>query len=526
MYIMFVQRTFQNIIPGLLALFITILLTPAIATGQGTKSDPVFIFRKGNTDSPPKGFDDIGVCDDTNGGYARLSYRENETLVFQVFDSMAGFSGEHRVDISHFPHGALHVKLEFIGSICYWFIKSKNTETNQHVLWAQRIDVEARKLAGNPVAVIEATGAKGKFISRTSLDKTRLLFVYPFQPDNRDNKVNNEKMGFCVLDSSLIKISSSVFQMPYTEEKMDNKEYLVDNSGNAYLLAKIFEVGRTPSYNNHPNYHYQLHRMKAGSRDLEYFSIPLRSQYYHFLFLTEKHNGDVIVGGLYSRNEHLITNDGIFLMNFSADKFEYFGSGFFDFTSALLRQFHTEYDWKDWNKKTIPGGQARLLVIRNVILNDAGGLDVLGEVYYAETASYSELYFGEIFSMRTDGEGTLKWMKIIHKRQVGVNGPVSLSFNYFMEGGDLYLFYYDDLKNATLADGALPGIYKDGRNASLCCTKIDGRGNVSKWVVEDYSNQKDPVLCIMAGMRFMGNKTLAGKTAQKRKSSLAVIRKK
>jgi hypothetical protein len=506
----------KKFIAGLL---IFIACNHDLAFGQDNRVEPGFTVIN-SAAGTPSGYQKLGVYSESNGGYVQVSYRKYVGLSFQSFDSSFTYTGETRIDLKGLPFAGVNISLEVTGGRYYWFFTTENKVFNRTTLWAQRIDVAGRKFSGKPVALINVNNVVGRFKISTSADKSKMLFIYRMPPKVKIDILNKVEIGFIVIDSALNYITNRLQKMPLSEEKMDNKEYFVDNSGNAYFLSKIFDN------KGGPGYHYDLFSLKAGSDSLDYFIIPMQRYYYSFPFLTEQSNGDIIFGGFYSLDEETETNDGVFIKVLRSDSFADFGSGYFAFSPGLLKQFNKEYDGENTGDKTITGGKAQSVVLRNVSLNSTGGIDILGEVFKGGLTSFSKLYFGEIFYMRTEADGTLKWMKIIPKRQVCVNNPFTGSFGYFNGGENLYLLYYDNPKNIPLEPGAIPAIYDYRKDPAFVCTMIDSAGNVSSSVIADHNNDSTHILYNLNSFQPLGKNKIAGNEAEKKHRSVVVICKK
>jgi hypothetical protein len=504
--------------------FLFLIFLHAYTDAQQINAGADLSIAMGNPFRMPDGYRYLGFISDSDSESIQLSYNPKDGLLIQAFNSNLNLSNEVRLRIENFPKDFDNEKVIQLGDNYFWFFSTRDKGKNEKILWAQQIDLRNKTLVGKNIAILKSPATIGKYITRISFRKNYLLFSYHLKHKSNDDSINKEEIGFCVIDSALNVVTDCVVEMPFTEEIMDNKDYLIDSYGNAYLLAKIFEQGRQPSLNSRPNYHYLVLHLMPGEHAANELPVYLQPLFYHFLSMSENGNKDIFISGLYSYHEEVTTNNGIFITKLNKKgNFSAFGSGYYDFPKSLLNQFLPEYDSRHWQKKTILGGQAQLLVLRNTIMLADGGIELLGEVYYSTTTSFSELFFGEILAVRINAKGQLEWMNVIPRHQTGSNGLKSLSFNYYIEMNNTYLLFSDKMENLNIKPGCKPEMYVDGKDGCLAYTKIDFAGNVSKAKLYDFS--KDEFICRPADLKLVGNGSLSCIASQGRMNRLIVIKK-
>src|SRR5690606_23291587 len=79
-----------------------------------------------------------------------------------------------------------------------------------------------------------------KFPFLLSHDKKNILIKYRKKPEVKRDVNSYDVIGLMSFDENLVKTSGNELKMPYTERRMDNLDYHLDNAGNLYLLTKVF----------------------------------------------------------------------------------------------------------------------------------------------------------------------------------------------------------------------------------------------------------------------------------------------
>ena len=108
--------------------------------------------------------------------------------------------------------------------------------------------------------------------------------------------------------------------------------------------------------------------------------------------------------------------------------------------------------------------------------------------------------------------------------QQGSNGRGSMSFSYFANGDDTYLFYTDNIKNLNLPVNKEPSYHQDGRGGYLVYSKIDGNGNVTKGDLFDYDEEK--IRFEPAEFQKLGNTTMVNRAFKGRMSRVVLLNQK
>ena len=112
-----------------------------------------------------------------------------------------------------------------------------------------------------------------KFDIFRSYDKKNILVQYRKKPEVKNDKKSFDIIGLAAFDNMLNEISNREVTMPYTERRMNNLDYQLDNDGNLYLLVKVFHDDSNDDKKKKKdvvaNYHLELFLIKNGSVKIE-----------------------------------------------------------------------------------------------------------------------------------------------------------------------------------------------------------------------------------------------------------------
>lgn len=471
----------------------------------------------------PKKHADLGFIGNEQDGLVQLSYRYKKDLTLQKLDNKYALKNTEAVNISKMPKSFISDALAKYGGKYYWFYSTWDSKSSTEHLSAQEVDVKNAKLAGAAKELISSTKLEGtlvavgfyniqkanKFQFSTNADSTKLLVTYRLLHASRDDSKNKEVIGFNVFDNTLNKLWNKEFTMPYTEEMVEIEDYAVDNKGDGYILAKVYE-GKKKDKNKDGsvNYHYELLRASAGSKELKVIKIKGENRFLHDLFLTEDFEGNLVCAGYYS-NSSAYSSDGIFITKLDAEgSLRNIHKGFYEFPSEILKSFLSERTQKKLDKKESQDKDLEVarLVLRNIIINKDGSVLLAGEQYYYtitivrsgnSTRTRYNYFFNDILAMKINASGEMEWCHKIPKRQAGSSytppsayGHRSMSYYLTSYNGDYYFFYTDNVKNQNLPKNQAPNAHIDGAGGFLVYSKITGSGEVSKGKLYDY-REKD-----------------------------------
>jgi hypothetical protein len=404
----------------------------------------------------------------------------------------------------------------------YLFYTVENKKSKTTELLAYKINMETGKFNGGPKLLISRTQDL-EYINRNhyELFNRHQLYNEPFSnvPSKYnyeyyevfasangkyllaryENEVNKKsdftEAGFLLLDNELNKIAEAEYHIPHMKFGLSCLDFIVNNKGEALLIAKELLNKYRPKLDNHPqrfdilSYTFDI---KSGSLKKKKIDFP--DVAVHQIKMKETKNGEIICAGFYISqfDSDLEKSEGAFMF-----RIDEFGNPsdvqYYEIPLEVLNQFKSN-SVKKKNKRKDDKDKAEFedLVMRELHVMEDGSILLIGEQYYVvervstdangrTTRTYT-YYYNDIFAVKINADGDLAWMRKLPKYQsTGFATGGSLSFNHFYGEGAHYFLYMDDTKNLDLTPDDRPKKYSDGENGSFSVYKVDDEsGKVSK----------------------------------------------
>ena len=349
-------------------------------------------------------------------------------------------------------------------------------------------------------------GTQDKFDFLVSHDKKKMLVQYRKKPEVKNDKKSYDIIGLVAFDDDMTQISEKELKMPYTERKMDNLDYQLDNEGNLYLLAKVFHDDsnddKKRSKDETANYHIELFFIKSGTNEIKISKFENKNKFITKLWLFDSPQNFLVCGGFFnngkdnsgffSRESELDDSDGV--LAFKIDKQgNIYDAVSHEIPAEIINQYESAKTKKKNDKKEKKGNVPKIanLVLDHIIVNQDGSLVLIGEQYFVVThtsmgangsmstrTTYSYL---DILATKIGVSGELMWMKKIPKSQYGTRGQGGMSYKYFSANNQHYLIFLDNVKNIDLPIDKTPAQHTDGQGGYLTAVKIaDSDGTISK----------------------------------------------
>jgi len=411
------------------------------------------------------------------------------------------------------PRGYEHEEFVQVGDKVFEFynVWDKPNETEQ--IFVQEIsfgkmDLENNRRISKISGKVQSSMGKDKIDIYDSFDQSKFLMTYRRHPKVKSDKVNKDVIGITVFNGDLKVVWEKEITMPYTEAEMDNLGYTVDSKGNAYLLARVRTGEKSHlellKYNNSDK--PEITEIKADGRHFP-----------HGITLKEGKDGVIYCAGFYGEGR---SANGVYVSIINASG-KITKEQFHDIPLEIINQNISERKQEKNEKKEDKGKEVGIyeLGLDDIIVNEDGSFNILGEVFYIRTTTtysskggsrttYTYNYL-EMFMAKFTADGKISWMKKLPKSQRYTttssgggfgfsgfttsfkrNGP-DLSYKYMSTGKDHYLLYLDNVKNLNLPLNKYPATHASGQGGFLTAYKInDASGDVSKLSLFDLKDVK------------------------------------
>jgi hypothetical protein len=459
--------------------------------------------------------EDLGFIGDKNNGYLQVGHRQGSSLSFQKFDRNLHLKAENVIDLKNMPDDYQNVGFSNLGSKQYWFFCTWVRKEQKERLFAQEIDVRNANVTGPAKEMLSSDKLSGsatatgfytfaitdKWHLYYSFDSSKVLVQYRKKPERRDDSKNNDIIGFHVFDENLQEMWGRDIRMPYSEERMDNEDYHVDEHGNVYTLAKVYNEDK--GSRKKPNYRFEILKWTKDKSQVTKIPFRFTDKFVNAARLTQDAQHHIVVVGYYSSKRGSVSSDGVFTLKVdeNTDELTNVMKGTYEFPAAVLKQFESARTQRRIDRKDDDdNAEASDLALRNIVIKGDGSIQVYGEEYYMVTVRtsdgrgsvhyYYKYYYNDILAMNIGADGNLKWMVKIPKQQFGTQGRGGMSFKLFPYKKDNYLFFMDNMKNVDIVPSERPAQHTDGAGGILMAVKIDDNGQTSKSVVFDVREEK------------------------------------
>jgi hypothetical protein len=345
--------------------------------------------------------------------------------------------------------------------------------------------------------------------------RKKLLVSYRLTPEERNDKINYDKIGLYVFDENLNKLWGSEFTMPYTEAVMDNSDFSVDANGNAYMLAKVYDSDQRREKDKstgQPAYHYEVLKFTKDSKKIIRATISLGDYFINETSLIENSSNEMVITCTYSKKPFGVGTDGIFLAVLDqSGKVIKYKNGYYEFPLAELEKFESARSKRKMEKKD--DYEAPHLTVRNLVLEADGSVFLACEEYFVDVNTYYSngrsyttytYYYGDIIGAKVNPAGSMEWLRKIPKQQKGSRGRGTMSFKLISDASGYYFLYLDNIKNMELAEDEVPKYHLDGAGGQVVVSRLDTKGTLSKELVFD-TREEDIMIFPSAFSKINGN---------------------
>lgn len=347
------------------------------------------------------------------------------------------------------------------------------------------------KVSGTLTSIFSVFAMKvtNKFDIYRSIDDKRIVVQYRMKPKEKRDALNNDKIGLHVFNNSIEEEWGGVYEMPYTEKRMDNISYTVDSKGSAHILAFV----RNSETASRDDQHLEILTLKADS-EVEAKEIEIEGNYFSQLDFFDGGNDNLLVCGFYSKSRGAGV-DGLFAANVDSDG-NLSSETYEEIPVEIISKYMTEKQQERLKKKDDKNDlKMTNMYIRDVNIDKNGNTTIIAEKYYVVTRRNSNgtttttYYYEDILVARMSAEGELLWMDKFAKRQLSGRPRGGIGFYQKHIGDYTYLLFMDNVNNLEIGDSEIPKYHKDGLGGFLTGYKIDNEtGKAEKISILDTRN--------------------------------------
>jgi hypothetical protein len=385
----------------------------------------------------------------------------------------------------------------------YIFFSDYDKANEKEQLYCREIDFEAcalksqtkilttsRKVTGSPLGSVGyywSFGVTDKYQFYFSFDSVKMLVQYRLRPEEKKDAKSWDIIGMGVYNKAMDLQWNQEVKMPYTEKKMNNIDYSVDQAGNVYILTTVYNDNTTDekkSRDGNANYHIELLKVKANTTKVDITPIKLTDKFINRLWIYETSKDEMICAGFYNKGKDLADADGILIFNIEKDG-TLTDIKTYEIPLAILNQNVSRRTQKKNEKKEEGDDAAEFqeLELREVLVDKDGSLLLIGEQYFMRqhtryssngmSTTYYTYHYNDMLITKIAPSGALAWMKKLPKQQIGRNGRGGMSYSYIDGKSHHYFIFLDNEKNKDLTINEVPTRHSDGAGGFLTAYKID-----------------------------------------------------
>ncbi len=333
----------------------------------------------------------------------------------------------------------------------------------------------------------------GSFGFKTSEDESKLLIFYILPHD----KGEKEKFGFHVYDNRLGEIWSRNIELPYAEELFKIEHYNIDNTGNIYVLGKLYKEKAKNSRRGKPNYEYRLVSYVQNQEKRIEYKIALPNVFLRDMNVVPLVNGDFRCIGFYSEKSSFNVK-GSYVLKIDGKTKEILSSNTYEFTLDFITQNMTARQTKKAKKKKAKGKDVEFYEydIKDIVVKEDGGIIMIAEQYFIQVVTHTTTNanggttttttyyynYNDIIAVSISAEEEIEWARKIPKTQVTANDGGFYSSYYFKVIGDkMYFLYNDNKENLKMVRAGKVANFNKGKKSSVTvCVSMDFEGNIQK----------------------------------------------
>jgi len=374
----------------------------------------------------------------------------------------------------------------YVNEKVYFFIEQFSFKEKTQKLVVKSLDTESNTFTQpKEIDYIEKAknNKRGTFLISLNNDSTHFI-VLAEDPFHKKEKKSFTAKYF---DTDLNLKWEKSFSLPYGSGFTFINQVKGDNNGNLHLAIEISpdrgssDVSfRDQSQNKFIILSYLWNKNKIKETDLNIGDKWVADMAFD---ISEK--DEIVVSGFYS-NDRFNSIAGSFYLRLN-------GSDLSVQASALNPLSQDSFTQLIGEKKANKGKEVPKMELRNIVVTENGGSAIIGEQFWIrERSDYTTnggfftrqvFYFMNLVVIKYDPTGTLKWDKVIPKRQESINDRgVYSSIALANKGDDLFIVFNDDEKNLEIINDSFNNNLRNFNvlKSDPSYVRIDSDGNVKR----------------------------------------------
>lgn len=495
----------------------------AAFTPKNTTSS-TFTVTFGQQFNYPLKHNDLGIIGNSTDGIIQVSHKVGSDITLQKFDIKYNLLTNNEIALTNMPSSYKPDNIIYLNNKTIFFYSTLDKKQNAETLFMQEVDIKNAKLLQAKEVLnlqkLTRLGSKlvdhdnfnsGRYAFNISPDSSKILIIYSLELDKKEK---NDVIGFAVFDKNMRKLWSKEVTMPNTNDMMDLIDYTIDNQGNAYLLAKTYDVPRKnyKEFDLVSNHHYSV--LKVTNEGIAKSTKIILNNPGQTAKILADNTGNIICADIFANKPFLAKidpNGSVMSQRTSELKIE-----------APVIKNKKQYDANA--QKT----SADNLELREIVLNEDGSKLLIGEQYCWYTVTKGEnmqitcYRYDDINVIHYTPNGEIDWIRTIPKLALGTSGHSTLSFHFEKYKGDYYFFYFESDENLNLPNDQELKEYYSGKPGLLMYTKINATGATDKGIL--FNGKEKDIHLRPTDLKRISESEIVGRVFDGRESNIVSIR--
>lgn len=393
-------------------------------------------------------------------------------------------------------------QLFYINEKLLLFTSFYDKEAGTNTVYAQYLDEIGRGVSEliriNEIHTLQKKNT-GSFEIVLSEDNSKILVCSnePFE------NYANEKIAYTVLDVDLNKIWSTELEMPYSGRELSITNHIVDNFGNAHMLAKV-NMKPEKAEKKQADYFYTILSYFYSDDIVKEYEVSIKDKSVSDIAFKLSGSGELVAAGFYSNTtkgqSNSNTNFGFSSVSYQEQKSLIAGSFYLKIdlstqklTARGIKEFDRSFLGEFMNERSIDKGKELFsYLIDHFVIREDGGAILAGEQYYSTmVCNYDprtgirncnyHYYFNDIVIVNINPDGSIAWTRKIPKKQHSINdhGFYS-SYIFAYDNSTISIVFNDHIRNIVPEKGKNIKYMNNPRKAVVALVTVDESGKVKK----------------------------------------------
>jgi hypothetical protein len=321
--------------------------------------------------------------------------------------------------------------------------------------------LKSKRVAHLEKITSEARGRAVATESRLSISPNK-QFAMLLNAEPHASKKDQFEISIRVMNSEFEETWSKTIALPYADGLFSPKGNVLDNSGNAHVLAQVFKDKAVSVKDKKSNFKYHVVSFLNQGSEVKDNVLEVRDLFVTDVSIAINQKGDLITTGFYSKKPTMNSIDGVFSAGFDIQS----GSSRFlntrEFDIDFITQFLSEKEEEKAKKKEEKGKDQELWQydLKSLLFTDDGGWIMVAEQAFVvvhtvtttnsnggtTTSTYYVYYHNDVITVKVNAAGEFEWLQKVPKRQTS-RSPNHLSYVMGYDKGPVYFVYNDVIEN-------------------------------------------------------------------------------